>query len=82
MTLTFDAGGVPYGPQETSELRNELIELRDHALMQGDMVWAVRLSHAIALFHGLACHAWPDFRDIAGAASPPTPLSQSGEGAG
>jgi hypothetical protein len=76
MTITFDAGGMPYGPHETNDLRKEMIMLRDAVLMEGDMEWAVRLSHLIALLHGLACHAWPEFREIAGAASPPTPLVQ------
>lgn len=32
---------------EGEELRKEVIELRDEALKQGSMDWAVRLSHVI-----------------------------------
>lgn len=51
---TLRAAEVDYGPDEILALRLEIIQLRDEALRQGDAVWSVRLSHAIALMAAMA----------------------------
>lgn len=41
--------GIDYDADMIREHRNLVIELRDEALRQGDMTWAVNLSHTVAL---------------------------------
>lgn len=40
--------GVDYSPEGVESVRQGLIQLRDAALDQGEMEWAVLLSHTIA----------------------------------
>lgn len=40
--------GVDYSPEAVEAVRKDLIIIRDGALEQGEMHWAVVLSHAIA----------------------------------
>ena len=47
MTLIqFD--GMTYDRAESLALRQEIIELRDEALKQGDFEWSIKLSHVVA----------------------------------
>ena len=41
--------GIDYSPEGIESAREELITLRDGALEQAEFLWAVILSHAIAL---------------------------------
>ena len=45
---SYRIADMDYFKSDTEELRNEVIALRDEALKQGDMYWAITLSHVIA----------------------------------
>lgn len=45
----FAIGDLHFNPQTVEALRNDLIQMRDHALKASAFDWAVSLSHAIAL---------------------------------
>lgn len=57
---TFEVAGQDYNRKEALELRDVLIELRDHALKGGQMDWAVHLSHAVGLWACMINHIWPE----------------------
>lgn len=44
---------IPTETESVETCRAALIVLRDHSLKQGDMSWAVRLSHCIAWMSAL-----------------------------
>ncbi len=46
---TFEVAGVIYDRKTLSAHRESIIELRDGALEQGVMEWAVTLSHTIGI---------------------------------
>lgn len=50
----FMAAEQLYGREELESLRDQIIELRDAALNQGHMTWAVILSHNIAVLAVIA----------------------------
>ena len=43
-----------YGPTELRDLSGLIVELRDRALANGKMTWAVILSHTIGVLNTLA----------------------------
>jgi hypothetical protein len=42
------AAEMDYSKQDSEALRQEMIELRNAALEQGDLEWSVKLSHTVA----------------------------------
>lgn len=54
----FSVGDQQYGMEEFSDLRGEIIKLRDAALADAKMGDAVKLSHAIGAMYELADKAW------------------------
>lgn len=53
--LTFvEVAGVIYDAPKVRDLRETLIQMRDHSLNAGAMDWAVPLSHNIALLDHFA----------------------------
>lgn len=55
---TIHAAGADYDPVSAVRLRNDIIRLRDHALNQGQMEWAVKLSHTVSLMFGMGEVLW------------------------
>jgi hypothetical protein len=45
---TYRIAEMDYDLKSSNDLRDKMIELRDAALKQGNMEWAVTLSHVIA----------------------------------
>jgi hypothetical protein len=62
---TIGFGDTEIDKEGAEELREEMIELRDEALAQGDMNWAVRLSHVVAFMANAITEIWPDSKTIA-----------------
>lgn len=56
---TFEMDGMVFGRPEAEALREALIQLRDASVQQGNMAWAVNLSHGIALLTFMTDHIWP-----------------------
>jgi hypothetical protein len=56
--VTFEVGGINYGPNDYVWLRQDLINERDKALKQNDFSASVVLSHTIGLLHMMAKHIW------------------------
>jgi hypothetical protein len=50
----FMAAEMLYGREELESLRDNIIILRDSALKNGDMQWAVILSHNVAVLSAIA----------------------------
>jgi hypothetical protein len=48
------AAEMLYGREELESLRDNIIILRDSALKNGDMQWAVILSHNVAVLSAIA----------------------------
>jgi hypothetical protein len=61
-TTSFSVGGIDYNKEEATELRDELIGVRDNLL--GPEIFfehgAVVLTHAIGLMYEMIKHIWPD----------------------
>jgi hypothetical protein len=64
---TIGFGDTEIDKEGAEELREEMIELRDEALAQGDMNWSVRLSHVVAFMANAIAVVWRE----APTASPP-----------
>lgn len=50
----IEIAGMRYGPEEVADLAEELGTIRDEALKQGAMGWAVILSHTIGLLNSMS----------------------------
>jgi hypothetical protein len=64
---TIGTGETEIDKDGAEELREDLIQLRDEALAQGDMDWSVRLSHVVAFMANAIAIVWRE----APTASPP-----------
>lgn len=58
--IRFEVADVSYGPEEFERLREEMIELRNAALEQGDFGWGVKLSHLVGVMAAVKVHVWPE----------------------
>jgi len=56
---TIEVAGQQYGAAASLELRSTMIELRNGALSQNEMGWAVTLSHVIAWMAVMIKATWP-----------------------
>lgn len=56
----IEAGDIIYNRAESNELRDELIKLRNDALVNGDFNTAVRLSHTVAWMYRAMEILWPE----------------------
>ncbi len=45
----FEVGGQLYDNETLTEHREQIIHLRDNALLQGDFQWSVILSHTVGI---------------------------------
>lgn len=50
----FSLDGMDYNKETVTELRQNAVELRDAALKQGIMAWAVALTHIIVVLGRVA----------------------------
>lgn len=66
MAVTLTVGDQPYGRPEALELRAGLIVLRDEAMKQGSMHWAVHLTHSIGVMQAMIDHIWPEEARVEG----------------
>lgn len=49
MLKPFEAGGQLYDKEALTEMRENIIQLRDAYLKGGDFTWSVILSHQVAI---------------------------------